>query len=272
MGDFLMGPELHGIRDPIRTTDTLTIPALPPDANRPDWRDLLSVLAIVWYAIVVLMVGIMAFWTLFYGVEEEFIEGPEEILLDALIAAIAMAAAWAFACRKQGRSFASGFEVVPIGARAFITSLFAGTMCAVVAIGLSRLLSSGPSDLEEYLIQPSGNGWPGAEVFYPVLLIALPLCLCSEIFYRGFVFPVLRRSIGPFGAALLTVGLGTFHWLIFISNERNFFDPLYLAVIGVILTWMRHRYDSLLPCLVARSAGEITYVVWLIASFHYASG
>lgn len=267
-----MGPVPYENRDPTQMLGTATPPALPPDANRPDWRDLLSVLAIVWYAIVVLMVGIMAFWTLFYGAEEEFIEGPEEILLDALVAAIAMAAAWAFASRKQRRSFASGFEVVPIGARAFTISLFAGTMCAVVAIGLSGLLSSGPSDLEEYLIQPPGNGWPGSEVFYPVLLIALPLCLCSEIFYRGFVFPVLRRTIGPFWAALLTVSLGTFHWLIFITDERDYFDPLYLAIIGVIFTWMRHRYNSLLPCLVARVAGEFTYIVWLIASFHYANG
>lgn len=254
-----------------RNERVVIVPALPPNANRPGWRDLLSVLAIVWYSVVVMLISLTAFWVLFYGDDEYLLEGPEEMLLDVVLAAIGVIAAWVFASMRQGRSFADGFYIVPIDVKAYAMSLLAGLGCAAVALAITSRLAAGPSDLAGYLIEPLSGGLDGSRVRFFVIVIALPLCLCSEIFYRGFVFPVLRRAAGPIWGGCLTVLLATSHWIIMIPDERNFFDPIYIATIGVVFTWMRHRYDSLLPCLVARGAGEMAYTVWLIATVYHAN-
>lgn len=244
-----------------------TVPPLPPNANRPGWLDLLSVVAIVWYAIVVLLVGTASLWWALYGFEEDILPGPRELVLDALLAVVTMVACWEFACRRQGRSMASGLYLLPVKPRDFVVSVAAGIGCTVLALFFAHLLSSGPSNLSGYLISPTENDPTGsAPVFLPVLLIILPLSLCNELYYRGFLYPALSRMIGPIWAAFPTVGLSVLPLALLMFDERNFFDTIAAGIIGVVNTWLQHRYQSVVPCLVARVVGDITQVSWLLSA------
>lgn len=250
----------------------VVVPPLPPNINRPEWRDLLSAVAIVWYLFILIMVGFIVIWQVYFHGDEAFMEGPEAIMIDASIGVIAVVAAWVFTCGRYGRSITDGFYLRPINASAFALSLLAGLVCAIIAILVTSRLADGVSDLEGFLIQPAVDETSKAVVHYAVILVILPKCLCSEIFYRGFAFPILRKTAGPVRGAALTVGLAMLPWFLILGLERQFFDLIYLAIIGVVLTWMRHRYESLLPCLVARGAAEVTCIVWLIASVRYGNG
>lgn len=243
------------------------VPALPPDANRPGWLDLLSVVAIVWYAVVVLLVGTAFLWWALYGFEEDILAGPKELVLDVMLAGVAMVACWEFACRRQGRSVASGLYVLPVASRTIIVSLATGIGCTALALFFAHFASSGPSNLRGYLMSPGENDPTGSAPFFlPVLLIIVPLSLCNELYYRGFLFPALSRLIGPIWATFPTVGFSMLPLALVMFDDRNFFDTICAGIIGVSNSWLRHRYRSVVPCLISRVMGDVAQVLWLLSA------
>ena len=251
-------------------TRNLAVPALPPDANRPGWLDLLSVVAIVWYAIVVLLLGTGFLWWALYGFEEDILAGPKELVLDVILAGVAMVACWEFACRRQGRSMASGLYVLPVPSRTIVVSLATGIGCIALALFFAYLLSSGPSNLQGYLMSSAENDPTGSAPFFlPVLLIIVPLTLCNELYYRGFLYPILSRLIGPIWATFPTVGLSMLSFALVMFDDRNFFDTICVGIIGIANSWLRHRYRSVVPCLVARVVGDVAQVLWLLSAHWY---
>jgi hypothetical protein len=60
--------------------------------------------------------------------------------------------------------------------------------------------------------------------------------------------------------------------MLVMFDERNFVDPITAGIIGVVFSWIRHRYQSVVPCLIARFAGDVTQVGWIVAVSYGAVG
>lgn len=270
-----MGVNEYEDRTPAVAGKVAGVPSLPPGANRPGWLDLLSVIAIMWYAIIVVIVGLSVIWIGLGdpdGNFEGFLEGPEALFPDVLLAVVTLTACWEFACRRHGRSFASGLDVVPVAPRVMALSVLAGIGCTTLGVLLAQLVSSGPSSLQDYLLPAAENGSVGHTLFLPILLLSVPLSLCNELFYRGFLYPTFSRLIGPFPAIIPTVGLQVLPLMLVMFDERNFVDPITAGIIGAVFSWIRHRYQSVVPCLIARFAGDVTQFGWIVATAYGAVG
>lgn len=84
----------------------------------------------------------------------------------------------------------------------------------------------------------------------------------EELFFRGFIQPLLTRSLGVIAGVLLTAALfGSLH-----APEYSFAWQYAVAVslVGAVLGWLRVRSDSIIPCTVMHGAYNSVFVVALI--------
>jgi membrane protease YdiL (CAAX protease family) len=85
----------------------------------------------------------------------------------------------------------------------------------------------------------------------------------EEVYYRGFLYTVFRRMFGAIGAMAIIM---LWFWVLHIPQYVNdLVAVVSVGVASVLLTWLRHRYDSIWPpimCHVAYNATVLTtYVV-----------
>ena len=84
--------------------------------------------------------------------------------------------------------------------------------------------------------------------------------VAEEIFFRGFFFAGLRRSL-PFWAAALISGavFGVIH-----LSTGDFGVAGQLAIFGIVLAWLYEEHDSLVPAIalhVLNNAIAFTFLV-----------
>jgi membrane protease YdiL (CAAX protease family) len=86
----------------------------------------------------------------------------------------------------------------------------------------------------------------------------------EELVFRGFLQPLLTRSLGVIvGIVLTAIVFGSLH-----APEYSFAWQYAVAVslVGVVLGWLRVRSDSIIPCTVMHGAYNSVFVVALIIS------
>ena len=84
----------------------------------------------------------------------------------------------------------------------------------------------------------------------------------EELFFRGFIQPLLTRSLGVIAGVLLTAAVfGSLH-----APEYSFAWQYAVAVslVGVVLGWVRVRSNSIIPCTVMHGAYNSVFVVALV--------
>jgi membrane protease YdiL (CAAX protease family) len=127
-----------------------------------------------------------------------------------------------------------------------------GVVGAGGAMTLMHYFSTGESTMAKLVSTEEG--------LLAVSIIAPVAPLFEEMYYRGFIFPVLREKLGA-AAAVTIVSL----WFCFAHVFQLAGDwagvPVILAM-GVTWTVQRHRYDSLTPPIIT----HFTYNAGLIGS------
>ncbi|MFL6451622.1 MAG: CPBP family intramembrane glutamic endopeptidase [Bryobacteraceae bacterium] len=86
----------------------------------------------------------------------------------------------------------------------------------------------------------------------------------EELLFRGFLQPLLTRSLGVIAGIVLTAAVfGSLH-----APEYSFAWQYAVAVslVGVVLGWLRVRSDSIIPCTVMHGAYNSVFVVALVIS------
>lgn len=86
---------------------------------------------------------------------------------------------------------------------------------------------------------------------------ALVAPICEELFFRGFAFAGLARSMPVFAAILLSSGL-------FAVAHADVGSLIPLFVIGMVLAWARWRTDSLWPGIAIHALNNILAAATLI--------
>jgi membrane protease YdiL (CAAX protease family) len=89
----------------------------------------------------------------------------------------------------------------------------------------------------------------------------------EELVFRGFLQPLLTRSLGMIAGIVITAAVfGSLH-----APEYSFAWQYAVAVslVGVVLGWVRVRSNSIIPCTVMHGAYNSVFVVALIfTKFH----
>lgn len=94
-----------------------------------------------------------------------------------------------------------------------------------------------------------------------LLCVAIVGPIVEELFFRGMLYPVMRRHAPAWIAIVLNAAL--FAMLHFIPIML----PM-LFVSGVVFALVRERTDSLIPGMLIHSLQNAVFVIWLYIAFH----
>ncbi len=168
--------------------------------------------------------------------------GPAELMvLTLLSAAVTFTVIWSITCRRCGWRFAEGFAIRPVRRSAVAGAIGLALLGAVAAICVESQWGTEDSAMAKLAGMPGG--------VLAISAIALLLPPFEELYYRGFIFPIVKRYLGGWAAvALVTLWFAAAHALQLLG------DPAGMAVIlvmGLAWTLQRQITGSLVPSLIA---------------------
>jgi len=235
-------PEQHDAA-PVAEVIPLARPITPPGPRDVTGWDLVAAVVIIWACD--LGLGFAAgFVTGFAAGATGETTTPVHplLLLGTALASTAcmVVVCWYFVCRKYGRSLCDGFAIRPIRAKSAIGCLALGLLGALLGFVLLTWAEPGDSPMAELSESPFG-----------VLVIAVMGLLVppfEEMYYRGLLYPVLRRRFGSaVSVAVVTV------WFALAHLQQLFGDWVGLGLVftmGAIWTLQRHLSGSLIPSII----------------------
>ena len=231
------------------------VPILPPPvpgSNTVRGRDLLVAVPILWAAEV--LTGLLLLCWI--GLRGEPEEHPAAVLITALLSgATTLLVSWRFVCRKYGKSFASGFHFTRPTRRALLTALACGGGCGLLACAVSCLFSDGDSFMRRLVETPLG--------LTSVAILSVALVPVEEIYYRGFIFPVLQRKLGTAVAvAAVSIWFGLAHVPQLLGDPSAI--PVVLAA-GIMWTVQRARSGGLTLGTLTHLFYNLTLIVLTLA-------
>ncbi len=233
-------------------------PWFPPAGDRLNWGDLVIALPMVWT--IELMSGLVMVASSGADAAALMDMNPVVVLLLTLIGgAWSFFVVWYLACRRRGRSLVDGFRLHGVGGRALAKWLLAAIVLAAAGGLGSALLGSEESPLAQFVESPGGLA--------AILLVALIVPPFEEFYYRGFIFPILRDLVGArFAIAAVAVWFAAIHAL---QLHGDWWAISFIFGVGLLWTYLRHRYDSLLPSLVMHWVYNTTLVVFTLAGYFF---
>jgi membrane protease YdiL (CAAX protease family) len=121
-----------------------------------------------------------------------------------------------------------------------------------VFISLSHLHPQ-PQPVVDLIVSAAHDRW----LFLGCLLLAGVFApVCEELYFRGFVYPVLRHRFGMPAAVLITSCL-------FAAIHFDLARFLFLALLGAFLAIVCEKTRSLLPAIAAHSAYNLASILLL---------
>lgn len=230
--------------------DSVTI---APAARDPGLRDLVLGVAIIWAIEIVIGLVQAAACKL------DFEHIPPWLLAGCVTVSnlCTLWVAWFFICRRCGRSFKEGFAVRSVSRRMVAGSILLGIAAGVLGGLLLDRFGTGESFMAKITATPEGLAAIG--------IIALLVPPFEEAYYRGFIFPIIRRRIGAAGAILLVT-----LWFAGVHSFQLAGDwigiPI-IAIMGALWTWQRHVTKSLVPSVICHfSYNAVLMLISIMAS------
>ena len=126
-----------------------------------------------------------------------------------------------------------------------------------LALVLSPLLSPDQEDITRELGTDTGSA---GSLVVAGLLIVVAAPLSEELFFRGFMFAGLRRSIPLWPAAVLSAAI----WGALHLGGGNIGVAIQLAIFGVILAWLYERSGTLWAPILAHATNNTIAFVLLV--------
>lgn len=152
--------------------------------------------------------------------------------------------------RRSGVKIGSLFSNRAVPYKELIANgIWAGILLLVVGnwgeawMKKTLLVDMGPHPLFQLTQQADRAG----EFLLPFLVGGFLVPIGEEVFYRGFLFPPLRERTGVIAAILLSA-------LIFTLTHFNQIWFIEIFLVGAVLGWLFHRFQSLLP-------GVLTHII-----------
>ena len=140
----------------------------------------------------------------------------------------------------------------------------------ILAFGFGLLLALVVSGVAALLHTPEVPSPLAGLSKSPVLLTLVGIMAITlapffeELFFRGFLQPLLSRTFGAIAGILITAAIfGGLH-----APEYSYAWQYAVAItiVGAVLGWVRYRFDSIIPSTVVHGAFNTVAVVALVAS------
>jgi membrane protease YdiL (CAAX protease family) len=96
--------------------------------------------------------------------------------------------------------------------------------------------------------------------FIFIIFVCFLLPVIEEIYFRGLLYPIISRNIGYKTGVIITLTLFT------LIHCPSLNEILPIALLGALCTWLVHRSGSVIPGILAHSAGNC---VWLIIALRF---
>ncbi len=155
------------------------------------------------------------------------------LLLTAIYLVVARRSGW-YALGIRPASW-QAFAVTPL-------LLFAG-FAGVIVINLTIALVRGGFENPQVEALSGGEPFSTPELLQMLVLVAVLVPIAEELFFRGMLYPLLRRqwgvSVAIVGSALLFAAA---HFILLLVPA--------LFLIGLLLGLLRERSGSVLPCIL----------------------
>jgi membrane protease YdiL (CAAX protease family) len=247
---------------PVPAVAVAEIPAPAPDQSL-GWKDLLIGVGLIWgvelAANAAVAVALVVEGILRHGKPpspDQLELGPLSVAVPTVVvAAWTLAVIWFLACRRGKRRFAEGFGFARVGP--LVTALAVGV--ALLGASAGALLSSRFDNEDSLMVRLAST--PGGLAAVCILAMVLPPV--EELYYRGFLFPILRRYAGAAAAvAIVTLWFAAVHA---IQLWGDWVSLACVASMGLAWTLMRQMSDSLLPSLVSHWLYNATLVFMSLA-------
>ena len=232
-----------------------------PVPDVPTGWDLLKGVGIVW-GVNIALILLFIVPVIALGKTKQIPVAPA-ILLSFACLTVAVGTSWHFTTRKYGKTLREGLHLVAVPWRVAAASLGAGFLGAIVAGIIISLFSTGESNMAGMIEQA------GPAVAPLILLMVLIFPPLEEVYYRGFLFPTLRRLAGVKVAFTVIV-----LWFGAVHAQQIAGDWIGLPVVmtmGALFTYFRHKYDSLVPAIICHMTYN-TSLILIGAMFAFLSG
>ena len=142
--------------------------------------------------------------------------------------------------RSLGINLKNLFQGVLLGWASYISFLPLLFVTLLISLGLSTFFKMAPEEnplLNVFSIE--GRPWL---LFYFVLCICFIGPIVEELFFRGFLYPALRKKVGAVLSILLSAALFSLLHMTFVGFLSIFF-------LGILLAYVYERSGSLLPSI-----------------------
>ena len=165
---------------------------------------------------------------------------------------------WYFTCKKYGLSFSRGLKLGPAPTPQLVWAFGIGLAVALVAGTLMTFLAH-----ENSMIAQMVSTREGLLIVCAFAVIVPPF---EEIYYRGFVFPALRRTCGvTWAMAIVILWFGLVHAFQLFPDWAAM---LVVTTMGAIYTVQRHVTGSLWPPIITHLTYNAVLDAWsLVAHF-----
>ncbi len=235
-----------------------------PDAHT--WKEMLIGIGIIWAGEMCLLLGFEVISVLLgkMGLKKppNCPVYPAVLVIQSIFSfAWVLAVVWFLACRRFRKNFFDGMVVKHCGALVVISSATLGLGFAAAAMLISVMWGREDTAIAQIGATPAGLA--------ALCCVAIPGALIEEIYYRGFIFPALRKTLGAAAAVVMIVSWFTLihvpQLIAFKNGAPAGFDIASLCCIaaaGIIFTLQRHYTDSLLPSIIA----HVTYNAVLLVT------
>ena len=224
----------------------------------PGWKDLFKAIGIIWTVEIALNVLAAIVMLAAAGFKPQALTLRMEYVLPSLALSwiATLCVAWYFSCRKYRCAIRHAFAVKAVPWKTVWRCLLIGAVAAALAGVLMHYLGTGEGYIMDLALNPSDEegGEPTLSPLFLLMLLMVPPF--EEIYYRGFLYPALRRLTGV-PVAFVAVVL----WFGIIHTPQLFGDWVGVAVVtvmGVVFTFMRQHYDSILPSMISHFAYNAT--------------
>lgn len=241
-------------------------PPPPPPEPPPGFFASRGIAAVGWTPLTVLLgvmvaIGIMIVGTIPVAVADPELESvAAKDIAQLMVGAALFLGALVFAYADAGRNLAEalrrlGFRdlawrLIGLGAIAWVIYLFC-------ALALSPLLSPEQEDVTKEIGGDSGSALATVAAGFLIIVVAP---VSEEVFFRGFMFAGLRRSMPVWGAAVISaVVWGSLH-----LSGGNVGVAIQLAVFGVILALLYERSGSLWATIFAHGLNNTVAFLYLV--------
>ncbi len=241
-------------------TEDVTVPAVPPQKQNSLWT-LSAALACIWTCTVLVQVGGFGVIILRHYLKTGHVAMPEEsfsflLSLTYVDWFFALLIAYYVSVIRVRRSVREAFALKPISAAVAAKSFALGVAASIIAAVLLTRFGTGDAPVYDLAIKEKEGV---AEMVLPFILLAVLVPPMEELYYRGFIFPILRaRLSAAWAIGIVAVWFGLLH---VAQLWGEWLGIAIVLLLGMIWTIQRHRYDSLFPSIISHWTYNICIVV-----------